>query len=132
LRNNLLARAELLGKIASPIAPLANFLLNLKILRRILETTLKIHHHAPLPSFSSERFTSWFTKYRQINQTERKDVYNHACSTQNYEPWIGRAAVRVLEANGLGDRPQQNCVVSLLSMANLMLPGAITSAMYSI
>jgi glycerol-3-phosphate dehydrogenase subunit C len=117
LRNNLLARSELLGKVASPVAPLANLILNLKPLRGILEASLHIHRHAPLPAFSSERFSTWFNKHKKPASSMRKVVYFHGCSTQYYEPRIGKAAVRVLEANGFEViiPPQNCCGLPLLS-----------------
>ncbi len=117
LRNNMVARAELLGKIAQPVAPFANFALNLKPARKLAESIFSIHHQAPFPPFSSERFTSWFRKRQHPNLSDNKVVYFHGCSTQYYEPRIGRAAVRVLEANGFEVivPPQNCCGLPLLS-----------------
>lgn len=110
LRNNLIARAELLGKVAQPVAPLANFALNLKPARKIAESIFSIHHQAPFPPISSERFTTWFHRHPQPAAPTRKVAYFHGCSTQYYEPRIGRAAVHVLEANGFEViLPAQNC-----------------------
>ena len=117
LRNNMVARAELLGKVAQPIAPVANFALNLKPARKLAESIFSIHHQAPFPPFSSERFTSWFHKHPKPPTSADKVVYFHGCSTQYYEPRIGRAAVRVLEANGFEViiPPQNCCGLPLLS-----------------
>jgi glycerol-3-phosphate dehydrogenase subunit C len=110
LRNNLVARAELLGKVAWRIAPLANFVLKLAPARWAMEKTLSIHRQAPLPAFSGKRFTSWLNNRPKTASTWRQVVYFHGCSTQYYEPRIGRAAVRVLEANGFEVIvPRQNC-----------------------
>jgi len=110
LRNNLVARPELLGKVAHPISHLANFALNLKPARWFAEFALGIHHAAPLPSFSQQSFYAWFRKHPRPAQASRKVVYFHGCSTQYYEPRIGRAAIRVLEANGFEVIvPAQNC-----------------------
>lgn len=110
LRNNLVARAELLGKVAHPIAPLANIALNLKSARWAAEAFLAIHHQAPLPSFSRERFTIWFKHHPSPVNPTGQVAYFHGCSTEYYEPRIGRAAVRVLEANGFEVIvPAQNC-----------------------
>lgn len=110
LRNNLIARAELLGKAANPIAPLANYLLNLKLARWIADWALAIHRDAPLPKFSTGKFTTWFKQRPNPVKSSRKVVYFHGCSTQYYEPRVGRAAVRVLEANGIEVIvPKQNC-----------------------
>ena len=50
LRNNMVARAELLGKVAQPVAPLANFALNLKPARLLAES---IFSHPPPGTFSA-------------------------------------------------------------------------------
>ena len=109
LRNNLLARAELLGKAANPVAPLTTKMLNYAPARWLVEQVLGIAKEAPLPAFSKELFTTWFSKTKHLH-SERKVVYFHGCSTQYYEPRIGRAAVHVLEANGFEVYvPRQNC-----------------------
>jgi glycerol-3-phosphate dehydrogenase subunit C len=117
VRNNLLARSELLGILANPVAPLANTLLSNPLVRAVTEAALGIHHEAPLPSFSKQRFTDWF-KHRDesMNPTD-KVVYFHGCSTQYYEPRVGKAAVQVLEANGFEVvvPPQNCCGLPLLS-----------------
>jgi glycerol-3-phosphate dehydrogenase subunit C len=110
LRNNLIARPESLGKLAHPISPLANYSLNLKPARWLAEVALGIHHSAPLPKFSDQLFTSWFHNHPKPTKSSRKVVYFHGCSTEYYEPRIGRAAIRVLEANGCEVIvPRQNC-----------------------
>jgi glycerol-3-phosphate dehydrogenase subunit C len=110
LRNNLVARAELLGKVFDPVAPPVNFLLANGLVRWGMEAVLGIHRHAPLPAFSRQRFTPWFRRHSPPPHPERKVVYFHGCSTQYYEPRIGRAAVGVLEALGCEVIvPRQNC-----------------------
>jgi len=117
LRNNLIARAELLGQVFNPIAPLANYALANKFVRWTLEQTLSIHREAPLPRFSGQRFTTWFKRREKPQNASRKVVYFHGCSTQYYEPRVGRAAVHVLEANGFEVivPPQNCCGLPLLS-----------------
>jgi glycerol-3-phosphate dehydrogenase subunit C len=112
LRNNLVARAELLGKVAVPVAPLANAMLSFAPARYAIEKVLSISRDAPLPSFSSHRFTTWFSKHQRSTNTTatRQVVYFHGCSTQYYEPRIGRAAIQILEKNGFEVIvPHQNC-----------------------
>lgn len=117
IRNNLVARPELLGKVAHPISSLANLLLNLKSARWFAEFVLAIHHSAPLPSFTSQLFTTWFRNHPRPSRPTRKVVYFHGCSTQYYEPRIGRAVVQVLEHNGFEVivPPQNCCGLPLLS-----------------
>jgi len=117
LRNNLVARPELLGKIAHPISGLANYALNLKPARWLAEAILGIHRSAPLPKFSDQLFTTWFRNHPKPTRGMRKVVYFHGCSTEYYEPHIGQAAIRVLEANGFEVivPPQNCCGLPLLS-----------------
>lgn len=110
LRNNLIARTELVGKLGQPIAPLANAILANRVVRQAVEGVLGIHRQAPLPSFSRQRFTHWFRRRENLPQSDRKVVYFHGCSTEYYEPRIGQAAIYVLEANGFEVIvPEQNC-----------------------
>lgn len=110
LRNNMVARAELLGKVAQPVAPLANLALNLAPARWFAEVVFGIARKAPFPPFSRQRFITWFNNRPKPEGTWRQVVYFHGCSTQYYEPRVGRAAVRVLEANGFEVIvPRQNC-----------------------
>ncbi|OGO33768.1 MAG: sn-glycerol-3-phosphate dehydrogenase subunit C [Chloroflexi bacterium RBG_16_57_11] len=124
LRNNLIARAELVGRLAQPIAPLANTVLRFKPARFAMEKMLGIAREAPFPTISSHRFTPWFQRHLREQRENlamgshgRQVVYFHGCSTQYYEPRIGRAAVHVLERNGFEVivPPQNCCGLPLLS-----------------
>ena len=110
LRNNLVARAELLGKLGQPVAPLANTFLSNHIARAALEKTFQISRHAPLPAFSTYRFTTWLKNHSHPQKALRQVAYFHGCSTEYYEPHVGQATVRVLEKNGFEVIiPKQNC-----------------------
>ena len=117
LRNNLLGRSATLGRLAQPIAPLANLLLNNDLIRILTESVLGIAREAPLPTFSSLRFSKWFQARPKPAGAVRKVVFFHGCSTEYYEPRVGQAAVAVLEANGIEVivPPQGCCGLPLLS-----------------
>jgi len=126
IRNNVIARVELLGKFAQPIAPVSNYIMSLRIARLIGDKALGIARYAPFPPFTKKKFTSWFSNHSADRQLHRdnihspdrpKVVYFHGCSTQYYEPQVGRAAVHVLEANGFDVivPPQNCCGLPLLS-----------------
>jgi glycerol-3-phosphate dehydrogenase subunit C len=117
LRNNLIARTGLIGKLGQPVAPLSNFMLSNGIVRKGMQVALGIHAAAPLPGFARQRFTSWFRNHPHPPQTNRQVVYFHGCATEYYEPRVGRAAVHVLEANGFEVivPPQNCCGLPLLS-----------------
>lgn len=110
LRNNLLARPELLGKLGQPVAPLANLLLHGGVGRFFADKLFGIAPKAPLPAFSGERFSNWLKKRSRPANATRKIVYFRGCSAEYYEPRVGKAAVQVLEANGFEVLvPEQNC-----------------------
>ncbi len=104
-RNWLLGRNELLGKIGGPVAPIANALMRVRFIRRLMETTLGIDHRAPFPIFQSTTFRRWFFGRHRREKTPaapgaRKVAYFHGCATNYYEPAVGRAIVAILEHNG--------------------------------
>jgi glycerol-3-phosphate dehydrogenase subunit C len=104
LRNRLLGRSELLGMISSPVAPVANFFLGNRLVRLVVEKMMGVHRDAPLPAFSFETFRGWYKgvhrKSGRQRQADKKVVYFHGCSTNYYEPRVGKAAIAVLEHNG--------------------------------
>lgn len=117
LRNNLLARSAALGRLAHPVAPAANAVLNNSLVRALTESLLGIAREAPLPSFSRLRFSQWFHARPKLLGAKRQVVFFHGCSTEYYEPRVGQAAVAVLEANGIQVivPPQGCCGLPLLS-----------------
>ncbi|MCP4165946.1 MAG: anaerobic glycerol-3-phosphate dehydrogenase subunit C [Chloroflexi bacterium] len=112
IRNRLLGRNELLGKVGSIAPSLANFGLHNPASRVLAEKVVGIAREAPLPRWSRDgTFGAWMkrTANRRL-KSEKKVVYFHGCATMYYEPYIGRAAVAVLEHNGYEVIvPSQNC-----------------------
>lgn len=111
LRNNLIARTELLGNLAQPVAPLSNIILSNPLARKVAEVTLGIAAEAYFPPFTNERFTKWWKNHASRNTaSDKKVAFFYGCSTEYYEPHVGRAAVYVLEALGFEVMvPKQNC-----------------------
>jgi glycerol-3-phosphate dehydrogenase subunit C len=110
IRNNIIARAGLIGKIAHTLAPIANPLMNMHTIRQFGEIFFGLALKAPLPNFSQHTFTSWYKRHPRPKNQFRKVIYFHGCSTEYYEPRIGRSAIQVLEANGFEVIvPRQNC-----------------------
>jgi len=100
LRNQLIARPDLLGALGTPFAPLANFTLGFGPARWVIEQVLGIHHAAPLPPFAGRTFQGWAKQHRSVPQAKLSVVYFHGCSTNYYEPNLGELTVRILEHNG--------------------------------
>ena len=119
LRNNLIARTELLGNLAQPIAPLSNAVMANSLARKTAEVTLGIAAKAYFPPFASQRFSKWWRKRETSSDSIAKEkvAFFHGCSTEYYEPRVGRAAIYVLEALGYEVivPPQNCCGLPLLS-----------------
>jgi glycerol-3-phosphate dehydrogenase subunit C len=122
LRNRLLGRNELLGRLGSIAPSLANLALHHPTSRWLAEKLMGISRHAPLPTWSVHgTFGDWMRrtsrKRLRTDSYEKKVVYFHSCATMYYEPFVGRAAVAVLEHNGYEVivPPQNCCGLPLLS-----------------
>jgi len=59
-KKRLLDDPEILAKLGTLTAPLANWAGNLPIVKRIMELTAGIHHQASLPMFHRRTFRDWF------------------------------------------------------------------------
>lgn len=117
LRNNLIARTELFGNLTQPIWPLSNLIIPNPLVRWFTEVTLGIARKAYFPPFARQRFTRWAARRKPPAGDKPQVVYFHGCSTEYYEPRVGRAAINVLEANGFEViiPPQNCCGLPLLS-----------------
>jgi len=112
LRNRLLGRNELLGKLGSIAPQLANLALHNPLSRLLAEKVMGIARHAPLPTWSTKgSLRDWVRRSaRKRLKSEKKVVYFHGCATQYYEPFVGKAAIAVLEHQGYEVIvPPQNC-----------------------
>ncbi|HUK71226.1 MAG TPA: anaerobic glycerol-3-phosphate dehydrogenase subunit C [Streptosporangiaceae bacterium] len=109
LRDHLLARPSVEGRLATPLAPLANLALSNRGIRLLIEKTLRIHRQAPLPKFAGLTFQGWARRH-QPPPTDDAVVYFHGCSTNYFQPELGVQAVAVLEHNGFRVLvPPQDC-----------------------
>ncbi|MBA3468945.1 MAG: anaerobic glycerol-3-phosphate dehydrogenase subunit C [Herpetosiphonaceae bacterium] len=150
LRNRLLGRSELLGILGTPLAPLANWTMSNRLIRRLIELVLKIDHRVPLPRWAGYTLRGWARKHQPqiatprrwqaaimhrlkkqrrpyapaaaetrpaVAPLSRKVVYFHGCSTNYYEPHVGKAALAVLRHNGCEVvlAPQGCCGLPMLS-----------------
>jgi glycerol-3-phosphate dehydrogenase subunit C len=110
LRNRLLSRSELLGRMGSKAAVLANFGLHFAPGRMAAERVLGVPREAPLPSFSQGSFRRRFRRLPQPERPSLQVAYFCGCTTNYYEPWVGEAAVRVLGRAGIAvELPEQHC-----------------------
>ncbi|MFN2488382.1 MAG: anaerobic glycerol-3-phosphate dehydrogenase subunit C [Actinomycetota bacterium] len=109
LRDRVLARPTVTGRLGTPAASMANAAMGNRTVRAALERTVGIHRDAPLPRLAGRTFQRWAKRHDGI-ATGKNVVYFHGCSTNYYEPELGRKTVAVLEHNGFHVVvPPQDC-----------------------
>jgi glycerol-3-phosphate dehydrogenase subunit C len=110
LRDRLLARPTLVGRLGTPVAPVANWSLRNRLLRLAVERTVGIHHRAPVPPFAGRTFRRWARRHAAPAEAARRVAFFHGCGANYYEPRVGEMTVALLEHNGLAvEVPKQDC-----------------------
>jgi glycerol-3-phosphate dehydrogenase subunit C len=102
LRDRLLSRPDALGRLARPMAPVANFVNTLPLARWVMERTVGISAQKDLPPFVWRTFTAWFeSRVTPVFAGEpvARVVLFPTCTVEWNRPEIGKAAVAVLEKN---------------------------------
>jgi glycerol-3-phosphate dehydrogenase subunit C len=126
LRNQLIARPTVLGRLGTPVAPLANWTLSNRLLRLLAERVLGISRDAALPSFAGRTFQRWAKQHTPPREATKEIVFFHNCGTNYYEPELGEKTVAVLEHNGFRVTvPKQDCC-GLPLQSNGIFPAART------
>jgi glycerol-3-phosphate dehydrogenase subunit C len=117
LRDRVLARPSVTGRLGTPAAGFVNRALASPSARALMERGVGIHRDAPLPAFAGRTFQGWAKRHTPSPQAARAVVYFHGCSTNYYEPDLGAKTVEVLEHNGrrVVVPPQDCCGLPLQS-----------------
>ncbi|QCX74767.1 Anaerobic glycerol-3-phosphate dehydrogenase subunit C [Streptomyces sp. YIM 121038] len=101
LRSRTFGAIRTLNRLGSATAPLSNLPGRLPLLRRLLERTLGITRHRPLPRYARRNLVRWFGRRTPAATTTQGTVVLLADSFTTYtEPEIGQAAVELLEHAG--------------------------------
>jgi FAD/FMN-containing dehydrogenase/Fe-S oxidoreductase len=112
LRERFLSNVDLLGKIGCAMPALANWILNYKPFRVAMEKTIGLSTRRSMPHYAEERFDLWFVKHCRASVSDAMAFRRNALQKRGrvilwddtfvryYEPQIGIAAVKVLEALG--------------------------------
>jgi len=109
LRDRIIARPTLAGRLGTPVAPLANWALANRPLRLLAEKLLGLHHRAPMPKFAGSTFQRWARKHASP-AAARRVAFFHGCGANYYEPSLAKMTVALLEHNGVGvEIPKQGC-----------------------
>lgn len=112
--DRILGRPDAMGRIGSRLAPLVNVLNRMRPFRVLLEKVVGIHRDRNLPNYHRETFRDWFRAHESRRARPGAEngrvVLFYTCYVNYHDPAVGRAAVRVLEHNGLEViAPEQKC-----------------------
>jgi glycerol-3-phosphate dehydrogenase subunit C len=110
LRDRMLARPDLIGRLSTPVAPLVNFGLRARPLRLAAEKLVGLDHRAALPSYPGRTFQRW-ARRRISPPGQRRVAYFHGCGANWSEPGTGQMTVELLEWTGcqVDVPPKQAC-----------------------
>src|SRR5215831_20679555 len=127
LQDRMLGNTDLVGRVGSLLAPLSNWMNELVVHRAFMQWIAGIHRKRRLPRFHRPTFSAWFRRRPQtaagaaraaapaasaasVPSVNRKVALFATCSVEYNAPEIGRAAVGVLERNGVDvTLPEQRC-----------------------
>lgn len=106
LRDTMLANTDFVGTLASTFAPIVNFTLGLKPVKKVMDATMKIDSHRQFPAYASQRFETWFRKEAEAKQDAftRHVAYFHGCYVNYNYPKLGKDLVALMNAFGFGVR----------------------------
>lgn len=106
LRDTMLADTDMMGTLATTVAPIVNFSLGLRPVKLLMDKTLKIDAHRQFPKYASQRFVTWFRRHawRRQELFDKSVTYFHGCYVNYNYPQLGKDLVKVLNALGYGVR----------------------------
>lgn len=131
LRDRLIGQTTLMGKVMTPVAPVARWALGNKPIRTIMEAVVKVHRDAPMPPAQSQSFESWFNKRPKPAKVPTRGalVFFHGCAGGYFEVETSRKTVEVLEHLGYEVLvPKQGCC-GLAQQSNGLFDGATASVL---
>jgi glycerol-3-phosphate dehydrogenase subunit C len=112
-RDRCLSKTDLIGRLGSLTAPLVNWLLGHRLIRRLAAPLLGVHQERQVLHFSGETFPRWFGRRDRPRHTTapvRKVALFSSCLVNYQATDIGKATVQVLEKNGVHVVvPEQRC-----------------------
>ncbi|MDR1238119.1 MAG: anaerobic glycerol-3-phosphate dehydrogenase subunit C [Propionibacteriaceae bacterium] len=112
LRDRLISQTTLMGTVMTPFAGLANWALDNRPIRTVVEHTFGIHRDAPMPPAQSQSFMGWWKRRPQVQRDAPRGqlVFFHGCAGGYFEVETSKCAVEVLEFLGYQVIvPEQGC-----------------------
>jgi len=120
LRDRLLARPDVIGRLSTPVAPLVNVTLHHGATRALGEKLVGLHREAALPSYPGRTFQRWARKHTSP-PAARRVAYFHGCGANWSEPDVAQKTVELLEWAGCQvDVPKGQLCCGLPAQSNGM------------
>ena len=112
-RDRLLVQTDLIGKLGGMVAPLANWMLQSRWVRRVMERVVGVHRDRQVLPFTAEALPLWWarrTHARKEGAFNGKVVLFASCMVNYQLTDVGKAVVQVLEKNDVQVAlPDQQC-----------------------
>ena len=120
LRDYILANTDIMGGLATTMAPVVNFTLGLSPVKAVMDGVLGVDHHRTFPKYAGQKFETWFKRHAASKQTEfdKKVSYFHGCYANYNYPKLAKDLVKILNAVGYGVNlleKEKCCGVALIS-----------------
>lgn len=103
-RNRLMARTDFVGSIASSVAPVINTALRTPMVKKFLDSSLKIDSRRKLPQYAFTTFRKWFFRkaYNYQKSFNNQVAFFHGCYVNYNYPKLGKDLIKILNAVGWG------------------------------
>ena len=120
LRDYILANTDIMGGLATTMAPVVNFTLGLSPVKAVMDGVLGVDHHRTFPKYVGQKFETWFKRHAASKQAEfdKKVSYFHGCYANYNYPKLAKDLVKILNAAGYGVNlleKEKCCGVALIS-----------------
>jgi len=133
LRNFLLTRTDMMGRVATFFSPIVNFLTGLSITKFFLDIFLNIPFKRRFPAYAYKTFRAWFQNNKALQEKFNKNiVYFHGCYVNYNDHALGKAVVHVLNALNIGVKITREKCCGVPLIANSYLEKAKKNATYNI
>ena len=116
VQDRFLGSTGLVGRLGSMTAPLSNWMNAFPPNRALMQAVVGIHRDRKLPLFHRETFSRWFDQRKRpasaagAPAADKRVALFATCSVEYNDPATGKAAVAVLEKNGVDVTvPAQRC-----------------------
>lgn len=120
LRDMILANTDIMGSLATTVAPVVNATVSLKPAKMVMDSVLKIDKHRTFPKYASQTFERWYKKnVKPFQESFKHHVsFFHGCFVNYNYPQLGKDLVSVMNAIGYGVHlleKEKCCGVALIS-----------------